>query len=296
LRSIHTSSRRQSIEVVAALGMGFYTNSHWIALHSAVKTATITVPLVATAVLAIHKIRKTEFDPLLNRKKYLMTRKLNTQVPNVTFLTGPGVEMANGLLHELIELNRMRIPYLSHDSHNWQVLFFKDPNMWIDCFENGVLICSKEIMSTLSRNEIIALLSTQVAHVLAKHKTESMSFRMMMHQSAAITAWYYGFFVPIQHSYPVDMGIAFILYQIISYLNFQRKFRSLCLEADRLGLLMASSMGVTEQDAISLMRKMITLRNELPVMRRIRAMCHYQYRISALEQRIAATATSHVPK
>ena len=287
-RMIHTTGSRQSVEVLAALGLGFYTSSHWLTLPSFAKTAAVTAPLVASAVLAKYKFSRTSHDPLLGRRKYLSKMWIDRPAPNVTYLDGPAVGKTNKLLHELIRANKRLFPGLSHTSHKWQVMFAKDLSVWVDCVEDGTLVCSKDIVTMLSRNELLVLLSTQIAHVLAKHKTECISFRALLRHVAAITAWYYAFFFPVLHSYPVDAGVLLATYHLLSYGIFQLKFRKLFLEADELGLALASNMGATEQDAISLMEKMIRVRRQLPLISRIRAMCYYEYRISALKQKDAA--------
>lgn len=286
-RQLHVTDRRQGIEVLAALGIGFYTQSQWLVLPGYVKTAAVTVPLLATGFLAKYKLGRTAHDPLLQRSKFLSKRYDHAKVPKVTYLDGPAVGKANELLHQLVHVNKEWIPGLSHHTRNWQVLFSKDLSMWVDCAENGTLLCPKDMVETLSRNELVMLFSTQVAHVLAQHRTEYVSFRTMTRLVAAIAAWYYAFFFPVLCSYPVDIGALLLSYFLLSHRLFQLKFRKLCLEADELGLAMASKMGVTEHDAISLMEKMIRVREQLPLTSRMRAWCYYEYRISTMRKNMA---------
>ena len=284
-RQIHTSESRKGLEVMASLGLGFYTSANWLTLHTFVKGAAFSLPMVTAGLLLANKRSRTHFDPFLGRTKTLLKVENRTRVPKTALLDGPAADKASNLLLSLIEANLSRVPVLSYDCSrfSWRVLFFQDPSMWIDAEADGTLFLSKDIVTLLSKQELAVLLATQCVHVIARHKEECASLISFTNHSAAIVAWYYALFVPVLHSYPVDMAAWFLGYQALAFVFFQRKFRSLCLEADRLGIAMAAAVGAKPEDAISLMRKLMQARKQLPLTKRFRSQCYYQRRIEALE-------------
>lgn len=279
--------------MAASLGLGYLVNANWLILPSYVKVATATIPLLAAGYV-VQTIRiRSSFDPFLQRKKMLLKQKTKQMPPLVTYLEGEGVDKANDLLYQLIRANEDTIPGLKHTGHQWQVLVAKEEHLWLDTTDDGKIMCCKNILTNMSRNELAFMMGTLVAHVLAKHKLEVTSYVLTMHQLAAVVAWYYSFNAPVLYSYPVDMSSIFVTYYLLSYALFQHKFRKLCVEADEIGLRMCSAVGVTEKDAISMMQKLIQFRDSQPLPVRMRGSCHYKHRIAVLNQRLADERQTH---
>lgn len=284
IRPIHTSQPRQVIDVLAAVSAGHFFQSCWSNIDFYYKCSAVALPVVSTGYLTTYCLLRYKFDSLLNRKKlaFSPTFGYKDSLTKKPKLAGSSVEKVNQLLDEIIKANSS-LYALQHPSYFWQTIIFENPGDWYDLNEAGQMFISKDILLRLTKQELIALMSIQIAHVLAKHKTEITSYSIASSYYLSIIAGFYTFFTPRLTTYLGDMATLVILHQIIGYFITQMKFRSLLVEADNLGLKMARNCQVNEEHFISLFEKLIEARKTLSFADKGISFCFYDYRIKKMK-------------
>ena len=283
-RFFQTSQPKQVFELVTFASVGYAFQTFWPSFPIWAKGIAACCPVMTAGMMTIYYARRTKFDDLLQRKKFMSSNVPRVTIPKETkFLEGEGVVKANNLLLSILNDNAKEIPGIYDPRLKWKVLVFKDNVRWYFFMENGMIFMAKDILTRLTQKELTAFLSIQAAHVLAKHHTEYLSHCQLVNYSLSLAGGLYAFFGPIIHSFFVEIGTLSASYFIISWFICQPKYLSILKEADKLGLIMASKQGVTHQDFISLFQKLKESRKNLPFFSRSKGRSYFEKRAKAIQ-------------
>lgn len=284
LKSIHTSQPRQFIDVLTFVTAGHYFQTIWPNIGFYYKCAAVALPAVTTGYFATHCYLRCKYDHLLQRKKLALSPRFGykASLAMKQMLGGPPVVAVNRLLKEILESNSLEFA-LKDPLYQWQVFVFEKANDWYDLNEGGQMFLSKEILLMLSKNELTAFMTIQMAHILAKHKTEVNSFSLAANYTLSCVFGMYAFLAPRIVNFPVDLAILVILHQLTGYTISQLKYRSLLVEADKLALRLAKNCQTNENDFISLFEKLTKARGKLPWTQKFSAYCFYNHRIKKFQ-------------
>jgi len=269
---------------LTAAGLGYGMQAGWTSLPLWAKTFAGCIPVATLAMMKLYYNKRNRFDDLLQRNKFISSNIPAIKIDkNVKFLDGEGVVKTNQLLMDaVIKPNEMEYPGMKQPRMNWRTLIIKNTDKWYMFFEDGTVILPKDIVTKLSRNELTALLAIQSSHILAKHYSELTSHCQLVNYLTSITGGLFCFFVPVFHSYYVDVPCLLSVCLAVNWSFLQLKYKKLLLEADTLALRMVSKQGVTSKDFMSLFEKLKETRKEIPFMKRFKTMCYYDTRINAI--------------
>ena len=275
----HTSEPRKVIETIACFSLGHVCQSYWAGMALYTKCLAGAMPVTASAALTGLFLKGYKYDYLLNRKKLFLSSTLGykASLTKKQLVNGPPVDSVNQLLGQLIKANSAEYS-LQSPNYFWGVFVFENPKDWYDFNEAGQLFLSNDILLRLTKEELLAFLSIQVAHTLATHASEFNSVNIMTCSLSSVLLGLYAFFSPRIYSFPVDLALTVTIAQLAIITKVQLKYKSILLEADTLALKLAKKCNVNEDNFISLFDKLVEARNSLLWGQRFSTYCFFNAR------------------
>lgn len=227
---------------------------------------------------------KSRYDPFTGRRRFLFESFTPPSLPVGTrLLSGPAEDQVNQILQDLVRENEM-IPMVREKK--WRVFILDDISLWFFHDNNGNIFIPKEILYRLTKDEVTALLASQMSLCVTRFFSELSSHHVMRGIFTSILVSLYTFNTNIIHSYPVDMVcLVGILYSLMLTLD-QWKLFSLLKEGDKIGLSFALRTGMDPVAAKTLLLKLAHLRTSLDGAPRIKSMLYYKKRIPNVEKEI----------
>lgn len=283
-RSFHSSERRDVIEAAVGAGVGYLVNSVWTDLpswsHSVIKLVFGISLGSAVATVAF----KSRYDPFTGRRRFMFESFKPPSLPEGTkLLSGPASDLANQVLMDVVKENQM-IPMVREKK--WKVYILDDVSLWYFHDDNGNIFIPKDILYELSKDEMMALLSSQMSLCVTRFFSELSTHHLMRGIICTMAVSSFAFNTGLIHSYPLDISCLVGIQYFLSFTLDQRKLFKLLQEGDKIGLSFALRSGMDPNAAKTLLLKLHRLRSSLKGAPRIKSMLYYQKRIPNVEKEI----------